>query len=150
MKLINQKRASAIALTFTIAILALSALLLLAYFGNIQLLLQYIIPLWIALGVAILLYRFGGYHYMDIEITSHEADIKYYRIFPVGRQYKRVKIKGSQLHKIHVNNGFLGIGANLHLFVNTKKGKAKYPFIGLAAISPSDRYKIADALMKTK
>lgn len=150
MKLTNQKRASSIAMLFTVIIIILSVLLMIAYFGNIAALMGYTTAMWVALMLAIAMYRLGGYHFMDIEINNREADIKYYRIFPVGRTYKRVKIKGEQLHKIKIHNGFLGFAANLQLFVNTGKGRAKYPFIGLGAVSAADRKKIGEALQKIK
>ena len=87
---------------------------------------------------------------MNIEINNREADIKYYRIFPIGRTYKRVKIKGEQLHSVKVHNGILGLGANLKLDVNTSKGRARYPFIGLSAVKYNDRKKIAEVLGKIK
>lgn len=150
MKLSNQKEASSIGLFYTGAIILTATLLMTAYFGNILLLINYAPFLWSLLAVLVLLYRFGGYHYMNIEINNREADIKYYRIFLIGRKYKRIKIKGEQLHRIKVNNGFLGIGANLKLDINTTKGRARYPFIGLAAVSVNDRKRIADALHKIK
>ncbi len=150
MKLSNQKEASSIGLFYSGAIILIAILLMTAYFGNIILLLNYTPLLWSTLVVLMLLYRFAGYHYMSIEISNREADIKYYRIFPIGRKYKRIKIKGEQLHRIKVNNGILGIGANLKLDVNTSKGRARYPFIGLSAVSVNDRKKIAEALHKIK
>ena len=150
MKLSNQKEASTIGLVFTGGILLTAILLITAYFASIELLINAIPLLWSILIVFLLLFRFAGYHYMNIEINNREADIKYYRIFPIGRTYKRVKIKGEQLHSVKVHNGILGLGANLKLDVNTSKGRARYPFIGLSAVKYNDRKKIAEELGKIK
>lgn len=150
MKLSNQKEAASITLLFTSAIVLIAILLMTAYFANIGVLLHLAPLFWGFFALMVLLYRFGGYHFMSIEINNREADIKYYRIFPIARKYKRIKIKGDQLHRIKINNGILGIGANLQLDVNTSKGRARYPFIGLSAVSASDRRKIAEALNKIK
>lgn len=150
MKINNQKKATNTSTFFLFAIIITSALLLVAYLGNVAVLLQGVAGLWIVLVALILMFRFGGYHFMEIEISGHEADIKYYRLFPFGRQYKRIKIKGQQLQTVKIHKGFAGIAANLQIDVSTSKGKARYPFIGLAAVSPSDRKKMEEVLKKIK
>ncbi len=150
MKLTNQKEATTIGLIFSGGVILTAILLMTVYFGALESLQSTIPLLWSLLIVLILLYRFAGYHFMNIEINNHEADIKYYRIFPIGRKYKRVKIKGQQLHNVKVHNGILGIGANLQLDVNTSKGRARYPFIGLGAVTYNNRKKIAEALNKIR
>lgn len=147
-KIINTRRAQNVALFFNGSILLLLVSLMTIYFGNFTTLNTLA---WVLLAVAamlVALFRFGGYHFMEIDLTSHEADLKYYRIFPFGRTYRRIKIKGNQLRTIHLHQGWLGFGANLRLEVHTPKGNARYPFIGLGAVSRTDRLRIAEALRK--
>ena len=92
--------------------------------------------------LTILVFRFGGFHYISTSLANQEIEIKFYNIFPYGRKFRMIKTSAKQLQRIVIRKGFLGIGRGMILYQQTGNQVAKYPFIGLSALNENDRTRI--------
>lgn len=86
-------------------------------------------------GLAMLLFRFGGYEYLLVKTENQVLEIRYYHVFPFGRKYKMVRIPTDQLSQIKLVKGFMGVRSQLILYQKKNQSVSKYPGIGLAAVS---------------
>ncbi len=136
-----------------IQVFAISWLLSLAMFV-LSVVLKYDIPVaaQIALGALVVLiavfFASGGYHYIEIESEKDLFRIKYFNLFPMGREYKSVQIPLSRYRKHEVKRSFNGLFHHLYLFEQTRGGLARYPSIGFSALNASEREKILTFLKK--
>nr|WP_321405548.1 hypothetical protein [uncultured Carboxylicivirga sp.] len=89
--------------------------------------------LWGVLLVAIAVYYFGGFYYVDVELTAEKIDIKFYRLFPFGRQYKRILIPVEKVKKIKLSKGLGGLGRSLKIEGSIQGRHAIFPSVGIAA-----------------
>ena len=100
--------------------------------------------------ITILIYRFGGYHFINASFSENAVEIKFYNLFPYGRKFRMIKIIPSQIKQIRILKGFMGIGRGVILYQNTGKSVAKYPYIGLSSINANDRNRILLHLQEKK
>ncbi|MBN2742857.1 MAG: hypothetical protein JXR39_03080 [Marinilabiliaceae bacterium] len=100
------------------------------------------IPAAALVVIAILFYRFGGFHYIRAEFNNQNIEIKFYNSFPYGRKFRMIKVTPSQITRMKIKKGCCGIGKGLVLYQKTNKNEARYPFIGLSALNANDRNRI--------
>lgn len=80
----------------------------------------------------------GGYYYLEFKIeNNHYLLVRYFNLSPIGREYKSFKIELSRFHSFQVKK--VGPFSYLYLFEESGKGVAKYPKLGLSAMSISRR-----------
>ncbi len=146
----NEQTVKSIGMRFSIAIILLSLIFLSSIiFDALQLWwLQY--PSAGLIILTVLLFRFGGFHYILANISENTLEIKFYNIFPYKRKFRLIKISAAHIHKIKIRKGIWGIGKGLILFQNTGKTIAKYPFIGLSALNAENYNKILLHINKKK
>src|SRR5690606_15738851 len=110
--------------------------------------LKYDIPVavQVALGALVVLiavfFANGGYHYIEIESEKDLFRIKYFNLFPMGREYKSIQIPWSRYRKHEVKSSFKGLFHRLFIYEQTGGGMARYPSIGFSALSTGERKKI--------
>jgi hypothetical protein len=130
-----------------IKVFAISWLLSLALFV-LSVVLKYDIPLaaQVAFGVLVVaiavFFANGGYHYIEIESEKDLFRIKYFNLFPMGREYKSIQIPWSRYRKHEIKSSFNGLFHRLYIFEQTGGGLARYPSIGFSALSTGERKKI--------
>ncbi|WP_462319172.1 hypothetical protein [Marinilabilia sp.] len=112
-------------------------------------------PIWLRLvlagviGLAALLFYLGGYHYIQLEVQNNqELMVKYYNLFPVGRKFQAFKIPLKNLHHHEIRYGAGGMTSWLIVFQKMQGGLAKYPAVGLSAMSKKGRNEIIEYLSK--
>jgi len=104
-----------------------------------------------ALIVAIaIVFAMGGFHYVEIETDSDLLRVKYFNLFPIGRDYKRLQVQWSRYHGHELRRSFLGMVTFLHLYEQTARGVARYPAFGLSAMKKSEREAIVQFFEKLK
>jgi hypothetical protein len=108
----------------------------------------------IALGAMVLLiavyFAIGGFHYIEIESEKDLFRIKYFNLFPMGREYKSIQIPRSRYRKHEVKPSFNGLFHHLFIYEQTASGLARYPSIGFSALSADERKLILSFLKKMK
>ncbi|GAO28097.1 hypothetical protein [Geofilum rubicundum] len=106
----------------------------------------------IALGVLVVLiavfFASGGYHYIEIESEKDLFRIKYFNLFPMGREYKSIQIPWSRYRKHEIKPSFNGLFHHLYIYEQTRGGLARYPAIGFSALNAAEREKILTFLKK--
>ncbi|MFO8000671.1 MAG: hypothetical protein R6U46_05460 [Marinilabilia sp.] len=112
-------------------------------------------PLWGRLvlagiiGIIALFFYLGGYYYIQAEVENNKnLMIKYYNLFPVGRQFKAFKVPLQQFHHHEIKHGTAGLTSWLVLYQKMQGGIAKYPAIGLSAFGEKGRKEISEFLKK--
>ena len=135
MQINNQKQVGTINIFFSLIIIAIITLFGAHYIFDIYFNERLIFSLWILLILTLLIYRYGGFEYVSFEFTDDNVDIKYYRLFPLGRKYNRIVIQNEFLGDFKINPGYGGLFSSLVLYQNKVGVMAEYPPIGLAAIS---------------
>lgn len=131
----NQKQVGNINIYFSLIIIAIIVVFGSHYIFNIYFNERLILSLWILLILTLLIYRYGGFEYISFEFTDDNIDIKYYRLFPLGRKYNRIVIPNEFLGDFKMNPGYGGLFSSLVLYQNKSGVMAQYPPIGLAALS---------------
>nr|WP_319401443.1 hypothetical protein [uncultured Carboxylicivirga sp.] len=89
--------------------------------------------LWAFLVVTLLFFYFGGFYYVEANLTAEKIDIKYYNLFPFGRQYKRILVPTDKVKKIKVKNGLGNLGRKLVIEGVIQGRYALFPSVGLSA-----------------
>lgn len=80
----------------------------------------------------------GGFYYLEFKIeNNHYLQVRYFNLSPIGREYKSFKIELSRFYSFQVKK--VGPFGYLYLFEESGKGVAKYPKLGLSAMSNSQR-----------
>ncbi len=100
----------------------------------------------VALGALVVLiavfFANGGFHYIEIESEKDLFRIKYFNLFPMGREYKSIQIPWSRYRKHEIKPSFNGLFHHLYVYEQTGGGLARYPSIGFSALSADERKKI--------
>ncbi len=91
------------------------------------------IALWGFLVLSVVLFYFGGFNYVDLALSAEKVDIKYYNLFPFGRQYNRILVPTDKIKKIKMNRGLGVIGRKLAIEGIIQGRHALFPSVGLAA-----------------
>lgn len=128
---------------FTVALIAILAATLLFEIKK-ELIVQ--ISCLSLLVLAVLLFKLGGFYYLIIELKNDVLEIKFYTVFPYGRKFKMIRAEINQLDRVEYSNGLLGVGRSLSMYQKKKDGSAKYPVIGLSALSKADFTKLNEVL----
>lgn len=89
--------------------------------------------LWGFFLVTGLVFYFGGFCYVDVDLSPQKIDVKFYKLFPLGRQYKRILLPMEKLKKMKVVGGLGVVGRRLLIEGSLKGRKALFPSVGLAA-----------------
>ena len=144
----NKKQATSVNVIFSLIIISLFMILGAHYLMGTIRDENIIYMLWTGLIIVILLFRYGGYEFVMVDFNEDEIDIKYYRIFPVGRKYNRVVIPNDLLGFYKIQKGIGPVFSNLILFQNRAGEMAQYPPIGLAAVNPEMQKKLIEQLNK--
>jgi|GEM_PF-866414 hypothetical protein len=112
-------------------------------------------PIWMRLvlagiiGLVALFFYLGGFHFVRIEVENNkELMVKYYNLFPVGRNFKAFKIPLQNFHHHEIRFGAGGLTAYLILFQRMQGGVAKYPPVGLSAVGKEERQEMSNFLRK--
>lgn len=93
------------------------------------------VGLWLFFLASVILFYFGGFCYVDVDLSLQKIDVKYYKLFPFGRQYKRILLPLDKIKSIKIGKGIGPIGRRF-IINGVVKGKlALYPSVGLAACS---------------
>lgn len=101
---------------------------------------------WLPLLCIIITIIFGRFEHVELEITEDTSTIKFKRLSITGFVRRKIAIHNEHIQKVTLHKGFFGIGSSLSFRVNTHKGIAAYPSIGMAAMSRTDREKIYTTL----
>ena len=91
------------------------------------------LSLWAFFIVIALLYTYGGFAYLDVDLTEEKVDVKFYKLIPIGRAYKRIMLPVNKIQSIKVANGIGVIGRRLVVTGRLKGRTALFPSVGLAA-----------------
>lgn len=111
------------------------------------------ISLWGFLVFSVVLFYFGGFNYVDIALSAEKVDVKFYNLFPLGRQYNRILVPTEKIKKIKVNKGLGIIGRKLKIEGTIQGRHALFPSVGLAACTRQQLQQIQlfiDTLNKEK
>ena len=138
----NKKTSSAQIRNFALAWLAALALFVISFLTKAP-----VHPaIQIALGLLILLiaiiFATGGFHYLEIEPKDDLISIKYFNLFPIGREFKSLQIPYKRFSHIKTKNTFGGLFRYFYLYEQTSRGLARYPKIGLTSLSKTERNEI--------
>ncbi len=144
----NKKQATHINVVFSLIIITLFVILGAHYLMGTVSDENIIYTLWTVLIFVLLLFRYGGYEFVMVDFNDDEIDIKYYRIFPVGRKYNRVVIPNDLLGFYKIQKGIGPVFSSLVLFQNRGGEMAQYPPIGLAAVNPEMQKKLNEQFNK--
>src|SRR5690554_1057949 len=119
----NKKTAARHIRVFAITWLAAMALLVasLVWRDNTPLATQLILAAAVV-GIA-LIFGWGGFYYLEISSDKEAFTIKYFNLFPMGREYKAMRLPLSR-------------------YEETGHGVARYPALGLTALSAAEREEI--------
>ncbi|MCU4175699.1 hypothetical protein [Carboxylicivirga sp. N1Y90] len=88
---------------------------------------------WIYLLLSGLVFYFGGFCYVEVEASEQRIDVKYYNLFPFGRQYKRILLPVDKIKKIKLAKGIGPIGRRLVISGVVNGRLALFPSVGLGA-----------------
>ena len=85
-------------------------------------------------------------HYAGIEISDEQISIKYYHLFPLIREFKRIEIERKNLHSASLEKRLSGRIIVLILSETTADGNANYPEIPLSFFTKEQISEIKQAL----
>ncbi len=142
----NQSRAKVMGVVLTLACLVSMVLLAVyhMYFDRHSTTLA--LSLWgVMLGLIVLFYA-GGFYFVDVKVDNVSVDIKYYSLFPIGREYKRILLPLTKIKRIKVTNGIGALGAKLVVYAKANGFETKYPSVALSACSLSQIKAIKSAI----
>jgi len=95
------------------------------------------VSLWLYFIFISTFFYFGGFYYIEMDLNSSRIDIKYYNLFPLWRQYKRIILPVEKIKYLKVRFGLGFVGAGLVICGRIKGRLATYPTVGLSACSRS-------------
>ncbi len=102
----------------------------------------------LAFGVAFI-FGFGGFFYVEMSVESNRfLNVRYFNLSPIGRNYKAFKIELSKFHNYEINKK--GRFYFIKFYEKSDRGIAKYPTIGMTAMSVKERNAFAEYLNKLK
>lgn len=108
------------------------------------------IGLIVFLLLSAIVFYAGGFYYIEVETDKSSFKIKHYNLFPFWQEYKIYQIATDRYSKHHVKKSFAGLFSWLYLFEQTSRGLAKYPAIGISALSASQLKTLTDYLETIK
>lgn len=88
----------------------------------------------------------GGFFYVEIEPEPGSFRVKHYNLFPFWQEFKVYQIPLERYHKYEIKKAAGGLFSWLLLFEQTSRGLARYPGIGLSALSAAQLKTITDYL----
>ena len=91
--------------------------------------------LWLYFIFISVFFYFGGFCYVEVDLSPARLDVKYYNLFPFWRQYKRILLPADKLKFLKVRGGLGFAGAGLLICGRIKGRLATYPTVGLSACS---------------
>ncbi len=133
----NRKTAGKIQLTLTFVVIILSALFI------CSLTIDALNLIWLhwTSGLLSLLtaiyFIFGGFYYIETEITDDAFEIKYYNTFPFSRSFKMFRIPILSFIKYEIT-GNKHFKRKLFIYQMTAGQMAKYPPVFITALSKKD------------
>lgn len=146
MKLDNAKRAGYIKLIYmVIPLLILVGVALVYLLSDVKSL------AFIGLGIGLLILFFVSiaqfkYNYIVFYAGPDKVQIRFKALTPFNNPNNSVKILAENLKNYEVKASHWGIRKSLHLFQQTPSGLAKYPGIGVTALTQDEIEKISKAL----
>ncbi len=145
----NRKTAGAIQLTLTFTVIILSAVFICSLTVDA---LNYIWLHWtsgLLSLISVIYFIFGGFYYLEIEISEDSLEIKYYNTFPFSRSFKmfRIPIHSFVKYEISGNKYFK---RKLFLFQITAGQLAKYPPVYITALSEKNEKDLSNFFLNLK
>ncbi len=131
----NKKQVKSIGLALGFLLLVVTSALASYYFFREQQMLNLEIALWISFVLVVVLFKWGGFCYVEVEIDNTNVDVKYYDLFPIGRKFKRILIPIAKISQVKIAPGLAFIGRRLVITRKSKGHKIAYPAVGLAAFN---------------
>ncbi len=104
----------------------------------------------IALVLVVIIFYTGGFFYLRAEKKEDVLEIKYYNLFPVGRMFQAMQVPLKQFHHYEIKNSFGGWFKWLVIFQEMRGGVAKFPNVGLSAVSRSTLKELEELLKVSK
>lgn len=136
----NKKNAVRITRIFEIIWIVSLIILVVSLLWNIGLGIASQITLIMVLLIVAAAFHSGGFYYAEFDLGKTEFSLKHYNLFPFGQQYKVYKIQHNRYSKYEIKRYAGGIFSWLYIYEQTGRGLAKYPAIGISALS-SDQIK---------
>jgi hypothetical protein len=96
------------------------------------------------------LFHSGGFFFIELETDKSAFRIKHYNIFPFWQEFKVYQIPLERYKKYEIKKFAGGLFSWLYLFEQTNRGLAKYPAIGVSALSSSELKTLVDYLESIK
>jgi len=131
----NRKQVKSTGLILGFMLLVVTAALGGYYFLREQQLLSLEVTLWLSFVLVAVVFKWGGFCYVEIAIEKNNLDVKYYNLFPIGRKYERILIPTKKISQVKIAPGFFSIGRRLILTRKSKGQQINYPAVGLAALN---------------
>lgn len=104
------------------------------------------IGLVIFLLLTAVVFHSGGFFYIELENDKSAFRIKHYNIFPFWQEFKVYQIPLERYKKYEIKKIAGGLFSWLYLFEQTNRGLAKYPAIGVSALSTKQLKIVTDYL----
>jgi len=133
----NKKYSRRVATFFSVTWLVILIIIVFSLFFDFGF--GYMIPIVMVILLALisLLYAIGGFCYIEVEVENSSLCVKYYNLIPFGRKYNMYRIPVKNLIDIKEKKYILS--SFLYIYEKSKKGAAKYPAVGISAMSNSQR-----------
>ena len=150
MQINNQKQANVakILLIRTPLLVALIVLVLTLFqVINIPVLLITVAAIFALCLLATLIFRL---HFIDGELSDDIISIKYYHLFPLIREYRKIELSGKNLHSFSFEKRFAGQVTVLILSEHTDTGIASYPEVPMSFFSKNQLSEISQTLSSLK
>jgi len=106
--------------------------------------------LWMYFVFISTFFYFGGFCYVEVEISSKTFDVKYYNLFPFWRQYKRILLPLDKVKHIKVRSGLCFVGSGILISGRIKGRLATYPTVGLSACTAKQRKQLKQFALELK
>ncbi len=97
------------------------------------------VSLWLYFIFIATFFYFGGFCYVEVDLSLARLDIKYYNLFPLWRQYKRILLPVDKLKSLKVRSGLGFVGVSLVICGRIKGRLATFPTVGLSACSKQQK-----------
>lgn len=110
-----------------------------------------IIPIFLAIitfGFAIV-FGVGGFYYVEMSVEANRyLQVRYFNLSPIGRNFKGFNIDLEKFHNFEIRKK--GYFYFINLFEKSERGVAKYPTIGMSAMTVKERNAYAEFLTTLK
>lgn len=146
----NKKQVKSTGLILGFMLLVVTAALAGYYFLREQQLIGLEVTLWLSFALVGVLFRWGGFCYVEVAIENNNLDVKYYNLFPIGRKYERILIPTKRISQAKIAPGIFSIGRRLILTRKSKGQQINYPAVGLAAFNKEQVGKLVKLLNQLK